>query len=721
MSIVPASTPDTPARRLLVLDADERSRAAIASGLRQRGFEVGELAGVDALRSMLPVERPADLIVLVESAAGPSAEAGCRQLRLGAASRSVPILVLMERQDEAAIEAVQQAGASDFLSCSSPPSALLGRIRQLLRNARTHLELERSRVRLAHAQDLARMGSFDWRVGPPGLRLEPEALRVLGHAVPVQASARQLLRLLGLPERQRLLRLVRDVIHHATVLDADACVQLPDGRERVLHIEAEPEFDVQGGLCAYTGVIQDVTDRRLIEDRVLQLANFDALTGLPNRRQLLWRAERALDEARRSGHQCALLLIDLDRFKVINDTLGHRAGDDVLVVLGQRLRACVAHSDLVLEGRVDTTPMGSHELLESVGRLGGDEFVALLPEVGGEDEAAGIAARMLEALREPVDLEGSDYFVTASVGVAVYPRDGTSVLELLRSADLAMYAAKAAGRNATQAFRPHLATRGRDRLVLETALHRAIERGGLTLHYQPKVDVSDQRVVGVEALMRWQRDGQLLQPADFMAVAEETGLIVPMGEWAIDEAARQVRQWRDSAGIDLTVAVNLPSVAFERCDLVEQIRAAAGRHGVPMRCLQLEITETGLMKDLQDVMPALQRLTRNGVEISIDDFGTGYSSLAYLTQLPISELKIDRSFVRDLGVTEQSAAVVNAIVALARSLGLRVIAEGVETERQRDVLLRLGCRTMQGFLFAGALSAADLTPWLRARSPRERA
>jgi len=470
--------------------------------------------------------------------------------------------------------------------------------------------------------------------------------------------------------------------------------------------------------------VQDVTDRRLIEDKIKHLANFDSLTGLPNRRQLIWRAERALDQARRQGHSCALLLIDLDRFKVINDTLGHGVGDELLVECGRRLRSCVRHSDQLAELAelaVDTTMLRSPRQLEAVGRLGGDEFVALLPELEGERDAEQVAQRMLEAMREPVVLGGNEYFVTASVGVAVFPRDGTTVVDLLRNADVAMYSVKGAGRNGMQAYQPHLAGKGRERLALESALHKAVERGELVLHYQPKIDLRSNRIVGAEALMRWQRNGELVAPSEFIPLAEETGLILPMSDWALREAARQVRQWRDEAGLDLSLAVNLPSRVFERADLVQTIRQAAADNGIPHRTLELEITETGLMKDLQVVIPALLQLNQLGVEISIDDFGTGYSSLAYLTSLPISEVKIDRSFVRELGVTEQSSAVVTAVIALARSLGLRVIAEGVETQRQMLVLSRLGCHLMQGYFFTRPLAGPDMARWVRTVQQAERA
>jgi predicted signal transduction protein with EAL and GGDEF domain len=411
-------------------------------------------------------------------------------------------------------------------------------------------------------------------------------------------------------------------------------------------------------------------------------------------------------------HQFALLLIDLDRFKIINDTLGHGAGDELLVEVGRRLRACVRHSDQVMEGALETAGVRSHRALEAVGRLGGDEFVALLPEVLDDADADRVAQRILESLREPIFVSGQECFVTASVGVALYPRDGNSVVDLLRNSDVAMYAAKAQGKNSSAIYSPQLAGRGREKLELETALHKAMERHELVLHYQPKIDLRAAKMVGAEALMRWQRGGKLVPPGDFIPLAEETGLIVPLSEWALREAARQARQWQDAFGFADSIAVNLPSRLFERSDLVEHIHQCVTSVGVPHRVIQLEITEDNLMKDLQNVIPALHRLNEIGVEISIDDFGTGYSSLAYLTTLPISELKIDRSFVRDLGITPQSAAVVTAIIALARSLGLRVVAEGVETLRQMEVLHRLGCGVMQGFLFSKAVPPDELQRWL---------
>ncbi|MDE2628349.1 MAG: EAL domain-containing protein [Burkholderiales bacterium] len=697
--------------RVLLVDDDEVNLLLTALALRERGFAITEATSGERALEVLTGWLP-DVVILDALMPGLDGFQTCRALRALPGFESLPVLMLTGLDDDASITRAYEAGATDFFVKSTQWSLLAGRLRYLLRSSRTRAELERSKSRLARAQDLARMGSFDWRRGHGGPVFSVEGLRVFGVGPTEPLTFRTLLRLLSDADRRGLVQVLHEVIKHSTVLATDVPATLHDGRQRIVHVEAEPEFNENGHLIGYSGIVQDVTDRRLAEDKIRHLANFDVLTGLPNRRQLIWRAERALEHGRRLNHQVALLLIDLDRFKVINDTLGHGAGDELLMEVARRLRSSVRHSDQVTEHSIEALGSRLHRSLEAVGRYGGDEFVALLPEVADERDAERVASRILELMREPILVGGQECFVTASVGIALYPRDGGSVADLLRNADVAMYSVKAAGRNSSSLYRPALAGQGRVKLELESALHKAIERNELVLHYQPKVDVRGAKMVGVEALMRWNRNGVLVPPGDFIPLAEETGLIVPLSEWAIREAARQARLWQDSFGFTDSIAVNLPNRLFERTDLVEYIHNAVTTYGVPHHAIELEITETGLMKDLQNVIPSLHRLNEIGVEISIDDFGTGYSSLAYLTTLPISELKIDRSFVRDLGLTPQSAAVVTAIIALARSLGLRVIAEGVENLRQMEALNRLGCGIMQGFLFSKPQPPDDIEAWL---------
>ncbi|MBL8341450.1 MAG: EAL domain-containing protein [Rubrivivax sp.] len=710
ISNAPDDLPERPA--VLLVDDDEVNLLLTGIALRERGFDIIEASSGERALELLG-ERAADLIVLDAIMPGLDGFDTCRALRRLPGLEHAPVLMLTGLDDDASIDRAYEAGATDFFVKATQWSLLAGRLRYLLRSARTRRELERRKSELARAQDLARMGSFEWhRSNRHGLALSVEALRVCGFGAHEAVSLRRLLRMVPAEERSALMRALHACLRQTTVVALDVPFVLRDGRQRVVRVEAEPEFNEHGLGTGFTGIMQDVTDRRQAEDKIRHLANFDSLVGLPNRRQLIWRAERALEAARRGPHQCALLLIDLDRFKNINDTLGHSAGDDLLVEVARRLRSCVRHSDQVVEGAVEAGGNRSHRALEAVGRLGGDEFVALLPEVGEEQDAERVARRMLESMRDPIFLGGQECFVTASVGIALFPRDGQTVVDLLRNADVAMYSVKAQGKNATAVYSPHLAGRGREKLELESALFRAIERNELVLHYQPKIDVRTSKMVGAEALMRWQRGGKLVPPGDFIPLAEDTGLIVPLSEWALREAARQAHVWQQQFGFDDAIAVNLPTHMFERSDLVEHIHQCVTAVNVPHRSIRLEITEDNLMKELQSVIPALHRLNEIGVEIAIDDFGTGYSSLAYLTTLPISELKIDRGFVRDLGITPQSSAVVSAIIALARSLGLRVVAEGVETMRQMEVLYRLGCGVMQGFLFSRAVLPDELARWL---------
>jgi PAS domain S-box-containing protein len=695
---------------VLLVDDDEVNLLLTALALRERGFRITEASGGELALKLLR-QRSFDLVVLDAMMPGLDGFDTCRTLRLMPGFENMPVLMLTGLDDDASITKAYNAGATDFFVKATQWSLLEGRLRYLLRASRTRIELERSRAELTRAQDLARMGSFQSR-RQLGFQLAPEALRVFGFSPHDAVSMRSLLRMVPAEARRKLCDDLHKALRHMSPVATDVPTVLLDGRERIIHVEAEPEFNEHGRASAYRGIVQDVTERRQAEDEIRRLANFDSLTGLPNRRQLILRAERALEHAKRLQHQFALLLIDLDRFKVINDTLGHGAGDELLLQVGRRLVACVRHSDLVLDGSAESAGVRSHRALEAVGRLGGDEFVALLPEVGGDPDAERVAQRVLEELREPFLVSGQECFVTASVGVAIYPRDGSSVVDLLRNADVAMYSVKNQGKNASAVYNPMLAGQGREKLELETALHKAIEREELVLHYQPQIDVQAGRVAKVEALMRWQRQGRLVPPGEFIPLAEDTGLIAPMSQWALREAARQARVWKDAFGFDDAIAVNMPSRLFERTDLVEHIHEYATQSGVPHRMIHLEITEDNLMKDLQGVIPSLHRLKDIGVEISIDDFGMGYSSLSYLSQLPISELKIDRSFVRELDLASKSTAVVTAIIALARALGLRVVAEGVETDRQLRVLERLGCTMMQGFKFSRALPAAELQRWI---------
>ncbi len=426
----------------------------------------------------------------------------------------------------------------------------------------------------------------------------------------------------------------------------------------------------------------------LANQELTQLALHDNLTRLPNRILLEDRIEQLIGKVQRSGGHFALMFLDLDGFKPINDAFGHHVGDLLLKAVAQRLRDSLRSED-------------------TVARIGGDEFV-VLAELADAEDAVTLAGQQISLLAQPFQIAGQELRIAASVGIVVYPGDGASQQELLRNADAAMYHAKGNGKNGYSFFEQSMNTNARNHLQLLHDLRAALERREFTLHYQPKFAASGEPI-GAEALLRWQHPQRgLLMPDTFIALAERTGLIIPIGDWVLDEACRQMRQWYLQGRESWRVAVNLSALQFCHAALVQSVADALARHQLPARCLTLEITETTAMRDADSSLEILGRLSQMGVDLSIDDFGTGYSSLLYLKRLPANELKIDRGFVRDLEQDSDDAAIVSAIVALGQALDLRIVAEGVETSGQQHFLTRLGCDSLQGFLLGKPVPAEQL-------------
>jgi diguanylate cyclase (GGDEF)-like protein/PAS domain S-box-containing protein len=442
-----------------------------------------------------------------------------------------------------------------------------------------------------------------------------------------------------------------------------------------------------GKVREIVGVSRDVTERKRVEEQIEYQAYHDALTGLPNRRLFRDRLTVALAHARRMKHPLAVMFLDLDRFKVVNDTLGHSTGDELLKAVGARLQVSLREED-------------------SIARMGGDEFTILLADLKSTDTAAKIAQKVLDTVALPLQIDGTELFVTTSIGIALFPSDGDSAEVLLANADHAMYRAKDAGRNSYQMFTPAMNNRALERLSLENDLRHALDRGELVLHYQPQINIASGRVTGVEALLRWNRPGfGLVGPKDFIPIAEETQLIVPIGEWVLREACRQAREWRGDRASGFRMAVNLSPRQFQHSDLPHVIAAALEISGIAPHDLELEITESLAMQNTTRTISTLQRLREMGVQIAIDDFGTGHSSLNYLRSFPIDSVKIDQEFVQEIEASAADRAIVSAVIGMARGLGLRVTAEGVETEEQLTFLREQGCEDVQGFLFGEPVPA----------------
>jgi diguanylate cyclase (GGDEF)-like protein len=463
-------------------------------------------------------------------------------------------------------------------------------------------------------------------------------------------------------------------------------------------MNVRPLIGIDGHAPAGVAVsFTDITERRNFEEKLTYLAQNDTLTGLPNRALLLDRLGQAIARAMRHGTPVGVMLIDLDRFKEINDSLGHSAGDLVLKEVALRIRGALRDSD-------------------TIARLGGDEFCVVLEDFEGRDKVAITAAKLRQALEEPVVTEGREMLAAASIGLAVYPEDGQSIEDLIKHADIAMYDAKRDGGNAYRFYDRELHAQPADRVGLGTALRRAAERHELVVHYQPQLSIDSGRPIGVEALLRWRHpELGMLSPGQFIHLAEETGAIVSIGEWVLKTACAEARAWQQAGLPHLNLAVNLSARQFRDSQLAGKVAATLAATGLSPQFLELEITESVIMGDTGHTINALTQLTDLGVRVSIDDFGTGYSSLAYLKRFPVHKLKIDRSFVRDVQTDRDDAAIVQAIITLAKTLDLGVLAEGVESAEQLAFLENLGCDQYQGFHFTPALPATELLELLRAK------
>jgi diguanylate cyclase (GGDEF)-like protein/PAS domain S-box-containing protein len=474
-------------------------------------------------------------------------------------------------------------------------------------------------------------------------------------------------------------------------------VQLEDGR--IYRCRYYPIFDSRGAHRYSMHIMQDVTEHRQFEARLHHQATHDALTGLPNRYLLTDRLEQALVHAVRAGRHVAVLVLDLDRFKQVNDALGHSAGDELLQQVTARLGQCVRAGD-------------------TLARLGGDEFVVVLVDLAQPDDVMMVGQKILSALAQPLPLDGQELVTTVSIGTSLFPRDGRSANELLKNADAALLRAKQRGRNNIQCYTDQLSRRTREALALASELRHAIGREELRLHYQPQVDLLSGHIVGAEALIRWQHGTRGLVPPDqFIPLAEETGLIVPIGEWVLDVACEQARRWRDEGLPPIAMAVNLSAHQLRRPDLAAIVAQALRVNDLDPRWLELELTESAVMDEPEEATARLRELHRLGVSIALDDFGTGYSSLNHLKRFPISRLKVDRSFVQNITTNLDDAAIVSAIIAMAHGLEMSVVAEGIETNEQLHYLRQRHCNVGQGYHFSRPVPAEQLGELLRRGEP----
>ena len=674
-------------RKPLVLVAadDENERKTIWRVLDEFGFRIAVAEEGSSAFDLFAKIAP-DAVLLDLHSSDPDGFSVCKSIRGHVSGRETPIFMITERDDEDVIERAYRIGATDIIFKPLSLPVLPHRIRYALRTARSVSDL----TGLIRAiPDLIFVVNENGEV-QDGLS-GPDATHTL--QIKALATASEI-NFYPCENDDSALKLIRKALETGKP-------QVYEHELEALDIHLETRF-VTRDKNTVLAIVRDITERKAAEAKIYNLAYYDELTDLPNRELFIQSLEQTIAVAKRDEKKFALLFVDLDRFKRINDTLGHTIGDELLKDVANRLSKCTRSTDSVTH--LDT---GVGDFID-LARLGGDEFVIKLYGIDSEQSVATVASRIISALTPPFTCGGHQFVVTPSIGVALYPEDGDSGETLLMNADSAMYAAKNVGRNNFKFYSETMRTKSLHRLDLENLIRTAIDEDQFELHFQPKIDASTFRLVGAEALIRWTHPTRgSIAPDDFIPIAEETGLIVPIGDFVIREACRQVKVWSTSPVGAVPVSVNISSHQFRESGFVDNVLDAVASAGIATTQLELEITESVLLHDVDRTLVQLNSLKEAGISLSIDDFGTGYSSLNYLKRFPIDTIKIDRSFVKDLHDDADDAAICAAIIAMSRQLGLNVVAEGVETKDQLKFLRRHKCNHIQGFVFSRPLSADD--------------
>ena len=698
---------ETEARPIvLVADDDATARLLLREALEHAGLAVHEAGDGREAVDLFAKVRP-DMVVLDVMMPVMDGFESCAWIRGHPGGELTPILMLTGRDDADSISRAYEAGATDFATKPFNRVVLGHRVNYMLRTQRAMSELRRSEARLAWAQRIARLGHWEWDAQSGRVSWSEEVHTIFGtDPERVVPSLDALLALVDPADRDTVREHRQEAIERRTAYAVDLRVCRSDGTVRFVHEQAEAVVGAAGEVSGLSGTVQDVTERRETEARLRFLARHDALTELPNRDFFVEQVSSTLSRLQRRGGMMAILMVDIDQFKRFNDTLGHGECDRLLRDMAGRLRHCLRLSDPLAR---DAGKNGQVTLA----RPGGDEFLAALTDIDGPPDAARVAQRVLEALRQPFTVGGQEVFITASTGISIFPQDGSDAETLITRAASALSHAPDRGWGTYRFFDEATHSAALGRVTLEGQLRQALERDELCLHYQPLVDAGSGATVALEALARWPHPERgMVSPGEFIPLAEETGLIDALGDWVLRAVCAQVQAWRRSGYAPPPVAVNLSAGQFHQSDLTAKVAEALRARDLEPRCLEIEVTESVLMKNTDRALETLTSLKAMGLRISIDDFGTGYSSLAYLRRFPFDTLKVDRSLVSEVVESSDAASIALAILALAGSLELETVAEGVETEEQAAFLREAGCRTLQGYLFSRPKPPDELGPFL---------
>ncbi len=615
--------------------------------------------------------------------------------------KSIPVVVLSDESNEDRRTSALKSGACDYLVKGRLNSDLLHR--SLLYAAdRSLLDKALSQSRRRYRQLLNSVTDYVYTVQVEhgkavGTTHGPGCVALTGYTCDEYAADPHLwYRMVHEDDRQSVMQQAADVLSGKAVEPIEHRIVHKDGRLRWIKNTAVPNCDESGRLVSYDGLASDITDRKLAEHKLRHAASYDSLTHLPNRELFRDRLRQALIQAHRHNTLLSVMFLDLDRFQGINDMLGHTRGDQVLKDVADRLADCIRKGD-------------------TIARVGGDEFIVLCTDMADARNAATLAKKIQNSLSEIFMVDGHEFFITASIGISIFPQDGDDSDTLIKNADAAMYQARSQGSNSCQFYSSAMNAETLKKLILETDLRKALDREEFVLYYQPLIELSSGRITGAEALVRWQHPRYgLLQPNEFISVAEETGLIIPIGDWTLRTVCSQAREWqRDDFSNRLRLSVNLSMRQFRNNALMETVFHALEASDLDPRNLELELTESTIMQNAEQTIATLHRFKSTGIQIALDDFGTGYSSLSYLINLPLNKLKLDRSFISALSKDKSNEAISKAIITLAHNLDLKVVAEGVETIEQLELLRLLKCDEVQGYLFCRPVPHEEITRLLR--------
>lgn len=678
------ASPHPPKRGLvLVADDDPVMRLLMLEMLHQVGLDMVEAEdGAQALASYQSLQP--DLVLLDVDMPVMDGFEVCRQIRALAQHAAAPIIMVTGADELEDVTQAYEAGATDFVSKPINWPILGHRVLYVLRASDAI-----ARLRIADAHNRAVLAAIPdtfFRMNKDGVYLDYEQGHDSVHVFAAEhCVGRQLHEVLPPDIAARVAEQMQLALHSQTVRSVDYALASPHGAAP-RHFEARL---VATSADEVLGLVRDISERKRTEEQIRRLAYCDSLTGIPNRQAFLETLENELAQARASNKKFAVLFMDLDAFKRVNDTLGHNVGDQLLKLVSERLRETTRPSDMV----------SRHEAASSnLARLGGDEFTILIPELERVENALNVAQRVKDAMRRPFLIDGHEIFVTASIGISLYPEDGEDCNSLLKFADTAMYHAKNCGKNNAKLYSSSLTMQIMSHVKLEVGLRKALQNEELFLLYQPQIEVASAQIVGVEALVRWRHPERgLVSPTEFIPLAEDTGLIVPIGEWVLRTACQQAMAWQLPGKRPVRIAVNLSAKQFKDDNLAQIVLSALHDTGLSSDLLELELTEGTLMDDARATLATLEQLRGIGVYLSIDDFGTGYSSMNYLKRFDVRALKIDRSFINGLPQDSENAAITRAIIAMAHGLKMAVVAEGVETDSQLSLLERYGCDVVQGY------------------------